>query len=663
LQAGDAWQKGELGHLDRILDEMQPSEEGPDLRCWEWSYLRNQARQSIFTLPGEHEYRATAAWSPSGDEFAVLADGRIQIWDTRRREVARTLSHEVQKAIVNTALDWSPDGRRIAYGQTSGVVPILDAKTGETLVELRHPHGGWITGTEFSPDGKQIITSDWKGSAVLWDTESGESIRTLFASEGRASLGGIAWHSDGDRFAMIRRGHIELRKVETGDVVWSHPLGRDLLWSIAWNPSGNRLAVGRDDILVLDAEGTLVQTFRGHQNRVARIAWRDDDHVWSASFDQTVRSWRIGEEDATQTIRLHSAPAYFVSVSPDRKILLTAGLNERIRLLSLDLQPSVAVELPAVTVSPNSLNWSPRRNRLLGTASVLVDGMPSTLTLRVWDADDPSRHWTLKAPDSDKVTVSGWGVDDRSVVFRTASGRDWIWEIETGRITERDGQEPPPNFGGSWRSPDGRYRIKLANRNTVNVVDNTSDVVVNSTAIQFIFNSACWNRAGKAFAIASNKRLWIVDRDTWRSRRSATYSDAEGFAALSWSTDDEVIAAATTGGGIELYTTEPKRFMVLHGHSAPATDVVWSPDGQRLVSSSQDGTVRVWDSATGRELLALRVPNGSPVMKLSWSPDGRHIVTLCRDGNLSVWSGTDRFHASGQPKGSDPGGVLRSIEP
>ena len=53
--------------------------------------------------------------------------------------------------------------------------------------------------------------------------------------------------------------------------------------------------------------------------------------------------------------------------------------------------------------------------------------------------------------------------------------------------------------------------------------------------------------------------------------------------------------------------------------------VAWSPDGSRLLSTAPDGT-RIWDTRTGRQLLALP-PSGGPGLSAAWSPDGTQVLT------------------------------------
>jgi WD40 repeat protein len=63
--------------------------------------------------------------------------------------------------------------------------------------------------------------------------------------------------------------------------------------------------------------------------------------------------------------------------------------------------------------------------------------------------------------------------------------------------------------------------------------------------------------------------------------------------------------------------------------------VAFSPDGRRIVSGSHDNTVKVWDAATGQEMLTLE--RQMSVFSVAFSPDGQRIVSGCGDGTVKVW--------------------------
>ncbi|HVS75905.1 MAG TPA: serine/threonine-protein kinase, partial [Steroidobacteraceae bacterium] len=78
------------------------------------------------------------------------------------------------------------------------------------------------------------------------------------------------------------------------------------------------------------------------------------------------------------------------------------------------------------------------------------------------------------------------------------------------------------------------------------------------------------------------------------------------------------------------------RDFVLIGHTDRVRSVAYSPGGRRLVSASYDGTARIWDASSGRQLLVLRGHRG-PVMSAAFSPRGRRIATASFDGTARIW--------------------------
>ena len=74
--------------------------------------------------------------------------------------------------------------------------------------------------------------------------------------------------------------------------------------------------------------------------------------------------------------------------------------------------------------------------------------------------------------------------------------------------------------------------------------------------------------------------------------------------------------------------------------------VAFSPDGQRIVSGSDDSTVRVWDAATGQPVGQPLTGHTGAVTSVAFSPDGKRIVSGSCDKTVRLWDAD-----TGQPVG------------
>jgi WD40 repeat protein/serine/threonine protein kinase len=81
-------------------------------------------------------------------------------------------------------------------------------------------------------------------------------------------------------------------------------------------------------------------------------------------------------------------------------------------------------------------------------------------------------------------------------------------------------------------------------------------------------------------------------------------------------------------------TGEP---LVLRGHTAAVARASFSPDGRRIVSGSFDGTVRVWNADGSGESLVLH-GHEDRVLTVAFSPDGSRVASGSRDDTVRVWN-------------------------
>jgi dipeptidyl aminopeptidase/acylaminoacyl peptidase len=78
-----------------------------------------------------------------------------------------------------------------------------------------------------------------------------------------------------------------------------------------------------------------------------------------------------------------------------------------------------------------------------------------------------------------------------------------------------------------------------------------------------------------------------------------------------------------------------QEILTLTAHTDAVQSVAFSPDGKRLVSGSQDKTLKLWDAQTGQLILTFGPTDG--VLSVAFSPDGKQIVSGSQDSTLRLW--------------------------
>ncbi|MFN7765752.1 MAG: TIR domain-containing protein, partial [Planctomycetaceae bacterium] len=117
---------------------------------------------------------------------------------------------------------------------------------------------------------------------------------------------------------------------------------------------------------------------------------------------------------------------------------------------------------------------------------------------------------------------------------------------------------------------------------------------------------------------------------------NAQRSWSDGKANLAWNYLDSAQWNLRGWEHNYLYTLFRQEKTTFRGHTGPVFSVAYSPDGKRIVSGSQDNTLKVWDAATGQATLTL-TGHTATVTSVAYSPDGKRIVSGSFDNTLKVW--------------------------
>ncbi len=109
------------------------------------------------------------------------------------------------------------------------------------------------------------------------------------------------------------------------------------------------------------------------------------------------------------------------------------------------------------------------------------------------------------------------------------------------------------------------------------------------------------------------------------------------------------IAAAERGGAVTLFalgTGSGSVARTLPAHRADATAVAFSPEGDLLATGARDGTLALWNPASGAQVGKLG-GHSAAVLDLTFAPDGHLLASSAADGSVRLWSPTERTLVAG----------------
>ncbi|KAI0010759.1 hypothetical protein F4779DRAFT_616195 [Xylariaceae sp. FL0662B] len=437
----------------------------------------------------------------------------------------------------------------------------------------------------FSPNGELVAASVGR-DITIWETKSGQPFRRLLGSESQPYSSPRAEASSGGTPQVKTLGHA------------------DNINGLAFSPDSKLLASGSDDrtarIWEVDT-GKMLTVLAYHDRHVNTVCFSPDgNRLATGSVDYSIGIWKQlpsgqwgggGEERKRpdQILRGHKSSIYSVSFNPHGGSLLASVANGHdLRVWDTNMaeettQMSSKTEPDQIegTNTALAVNCGSGHRRLITCLALSLDGSmiasaSSDGVICLWDGRTGARSYTGSSAHTHPITSLVFSREDTHLVSGSIDHIAFIWDVTP------------------MRSP--KYRLK-GHTNWL--------------------RDAAFSPNGRLVATASDDctgRVWDIH--------------AAGQKVQNGSPSDVPVR-------------------VFNGHTDYVYSVAFSPDSRRLASGSNDRHVKIWDlvsgDATQKDKDASDVDMSHDrieeyIRGVVFSADGEKVVSVSTDGAVAVWS-------------------------
>jgi WD40 repeat protein len=596
------------------------------------------------------------AFSPDGRQVLTGSDDASAVlWDVATGKEVRRFEGGMGSVY---SVAFSRDGTRVLIG--NNYVLLIDIQTGEEIRRFDHsaPHPGAIYpawSIAVSPDGEQLLIGS-AGDASLFDMGSAQELLRV-KHEGYLA---VAMSPDGTQFltgssgssAAPGDGRVHLWDISTGQEVGQFATGDDTIYSVSFSPDGTRVLTGcyggSGCVRVWDA------VTREEMQRLPASTGRHLGVAFSPDGAQVMTANHTALWDAAtgrELVRFDGDAYGAVAFSPDGKRVLAGR-----KLWDTVTGEQVQQFEGQGTYKLTSVAWSRDGRQILtgdGNKALLWDMYEGREIQRF---DEPLEYKYPGRPAgifyedyATPVESVAFSPDGQRVLTGGLDGRAILWDTTTGAELRRFQGHEGPVWSVAF-SPDGRRLATGGEDKTTHVWDAETGKQLASLKSRWTVRAVAFSPDGLQLVAAhlsdlnspGEAILWDIKKRKKLRQFPAQHPDRDTVTTVTLSPDGRKVLTGTYDKVI-LWDAASGEQLWSKQTSLP-WNVAFSPDGMKVLTGAGSayagaelGTARLWDAATGDELVRFEAHDG-PVIAVAFSPDGKWVLSGSHDRTARIWN-------------------------
>ena len=627
----------------------------------------------------------------SGNEWKAVQSGQeavaplLAIGKQPSRNAIQGLVDAISTGIMRKARLVHPGGVVYASFNRTGTKAITvghsrfayiwDAYTGKVVqkIEVLPLKANYqvVTYAAFSDDEKWIVTVSDEGGICIWNAEDRSPVikKPLFVLPERAAHDNTAVLSSDSNYST-RNPKLKTYLISTGRensaLIWDLPKDLDVkkmipirlkghvkyLWGVDISLRGKWAATASEDgtAKVWDATtGALANTYVSKEGPVYSVKINlDENHIALSGKDKIAKLWHWSDNRIAKEYPGHFATVRDIFISAKDDYLTTVGDDSLVHVWSFRPSPYPIFELNTHTATVWSARFSSDSRRLI-TAS-------NDHTSEIWKFTLPTY-----ASMQGEILSTRFSKEGDYILCTTASNYIEIWRWRdnwhSGHIDANRGISKGAVFlKGTEQvvtaSDNGELNFwdtKLLGKHSNHV--NPTAPLFAIRAHRGKINSLNVSSDGKTLLTAGadyTAKMFLVST----GKNIGTFAGHEGeFHSAAFSNDDSRVVTTSADGAVRVWdahTTEILQKFTLPSR-APDVDnskttypvnAVFSPDGKYVVSADTNQNGYVWEIASGKLKAVLKGHSGA-LTSVAISPDGKLIATTSQDRTVCVWQMSD----------------------